>query len=159
MLLSMYSCIKWTRFCQSKDIVYISLEVFIQKIAYFNEQVQQLHKKPTQLFGTSIWDETLYLVLFQCVYDCQAWSNVIQSLVPDAQKLRHQLKVLANIMEVDEVVLFERNTFLVIASSTNNSFLDPNRFEKISNTIKQFKLVMKQSKRVWMTGQEAQLFI
>ena len=66
---------------------------------------------------------------------------MIQSLVPDSQRIQKQLNSLAEFTECDEIVLFERNTFLVLASSDTNLVLDPFRFEKISNTIKQFKLV------------------
>ena len=66
---------------------------------------------------------------------------MIQSLVPDSQRLQKQLNSLAELTECDEIVLFERSTFLVLASSNNELNLDPYRFEKISNTIKQFKLV------------------
>lgn len=40
----------------------------------------------------------------------------------------------------DEVVLFERETFLVIAHATQVTHPDVHRFEKISNIVKQFKL-------------------
>ena len=40
----------------------------------------------------------------------------------------------------DEVVLFERATFLVIAHATEVPHEDVHRFEKISNIVKQFKL-------------------
>lgn len=40
----------------------------------------------------------------------------------------------------DEVVLFERATFLVIAHATEVPHEDQHRFEKISNIVKQFKL-------------------
>lgn len=66
---------------------------------------------------------------------------MIQSLVPDSQRLQKQLNTIAELTECDELVLFERSTFLVLASSSNDLKLDSNRFEKISNTIKQFKLV------------------
>ena len=66
---------------------------------------------------------------------------MIQSLVPDSQKLQQQLNSLAEFTECDELVLCERNPFLVLANSDNSLSLDPFRFEKISNTIKQFKLV------------------
>lgn len=66
---------------------------------------------------------------------------MIQSLVPDSQRLQKQLNMIAELTECDELVLFERSTFLVLASSNNDLKLDSNRFEKISNTIKQFKLV------------------
>ncbi|KNB45593.1 hypothetical protein JH06_1809 [Blastocystis sp. subtype 4] len=102
------------------------------KLDFYTEKAKSMSNgKPIRVFGTSIWDETLYL----------AWSNVIQSLVPDSQKLQQQLNSLAEFTECDELVLFERNTFLVLANSDNSLSLDPFRFEKISNTIKQFKLV------------------
>ena len=66
---------------------------------------------------------------------------MIQSLVPDSQRLQKQLNALAEFTECDEIVLFEHNTFLVLTSSENDLALDPYRFEKISNTIKQFKLI------------------
>ena len=40
----------------------------------------------------------------------------------------------------DEVVLFERETFLVIAHAIEVPHSDVHRFEKISNIVKQFKL-------------------
>lgn len=45
-------------------------------------------------------------------------------------------------MDADEVVLFERATFLVISHACDQTkkARDPHRFEKISNIIKQFKL-------------------
>ena len=66
---------------------------------------------------------------------------MIQSLVPDSQRLHKHLNSLAEFTECDEIVLFEHSTFLVLASSDNTLPLDPYRFEKISNRIKQFKLV------------------
>ncbi|KAK8808052.1 hypothetical protein WA588_006537, partial [Blastocystis sp. NMH] len=102
------------------------------KIDFYTEKAKSLSNgKPIKVYGTSIWDETLYL----------AWSSVIQSLVPDSQRLQRQLNSLAEFTECDELVLFERNTFLVLASSETSLPLDPYRFEKISNTIKQFKIV------------------
>lgn len=81
-------------------------------------------------FKTSIWDETLY----------KAWSSIVYSLIPNVQLLESNLDRFATIMEADEVVLFERATFLVIAHSTQTTHKDAHRFEKISNIIKQFKL-------------------
>ncbi len=48
----------------------------------------------------------------------------------------------AFISGADEVVLFERETFLVIAEATATEVQHPDvhRFEKISNIVKQFKL-------------------
>jgi len=87
---------------------------------------------PTKVicFRTSIWDETLY----------KAWSSIVYSLIPNIKTLETHLEKFCQICESDEVVLFERATFLVISHSTQKVHKDDHRFEKISNIIKQFKL-------------------
>jgi len=81
-------------------------------------------------FRTSIWDETLY----------KAWSCIVYSLIPNIKTLEVHLNKFCEICEADEVVLFERATFLVISHATHKNHRDDHRFEKISNIIKQFKL-------------------
>jgi Ras-related GTP-binding protein A/B len=81
-------------------------------------------------FKTSIWDETLYL----------AWSSIVYSLIPNVVMLEQQLDRFCQVCEADEVVLFERATFLVISHASTKEHEDIHRFEKISNIIKQFKL-------------------
>lgn len=83
-------------------------------------------------FATSIWDETLY----------KAWSQIVYSLIPNVELLETQLKDFSAICAADEVVLFERATFLVIShtSSLEGEHYDSHRFERISNIIKQFKI-------------------
>lgn len=81
-------------------------------------------------FRTSIWDETLY----------HAWSSIVYLLIPNVQQLENNLKHFANIIDADEVLLFERATFLVISHCQLRQHKDVHRFEKISNIIKQFKL-------------------
>lgn len=83
-------------------------------------------------FATSIWDETLY----------RAWSQIVYSLIPNVETLETQLNDFCQICGADEVVLFERATFLVIAhqSKLQAQYYDSHRFERISNIIKQFKL-------------------
>jgi len=97
-----------------------------------------------QCFGTSIWDETLY----------KAWSEIVTNLIPNIALLETHLNNFCRICDADEVVLFERATFLVIshaqASDTPSAeeettdgtmtthvkrtqHFDPHRFEKISN--------------------------
>ncbi len=56
-------------------------------------------------FATSIWDETLY----------RAWSSIVYSLIPNVEVLKAQLDDFRRISGADEVVLFERATFLVIS--------------------------------------------
>jgi Ras-related GTP-binding protein A/B len=84
-------------------------------------------------FRTSIWDETLY----------KAWSSIVYSLIPNIKTLEVHLENFCNICEADEVVLFEKATFLVISHSSRKKHRDDHRFEKISNIIKQFKLSLK----------------
>lgn len=81
-------------------------------------------------FGTSIWDETLY----------KAWSSIVIELVPNIDKLEAQLGKFCALSQADEVVLFEKQTFLVISHATHTPNVDVHRYEKISNIIKQFKL-------------------
>jgi Ras-related GTP-binding protein A/B len=81
-------------------------------------------------FKTSIWDETLY----------RAWSLMVYSLIPNRDSLEAQLDKLCRVCHADEVVLFERATFLVISNAVCKAHSDVHRFEKVSNIIKQFKL-------------------
>ena len=89
-----------------------------------------VHGLSTTCFKTSIWDETLY----------KAWSNIVYSLIPNIKQLEAHLGEFCDVCNADEVVLFERATFLVISQSTRVEHHDMHRFEKISNIIKQFKL-------------------
>ncbi|KAI9330380.1 Gtr1/RagA G protein conserved region-domain-containing protein [Zopfochytrium polystomum] len=102
-------------------------------------------------FPTSIWDETLY----------RAWSAIVYSLIPNVKHLESHLENFRQICDAEEIVLFERTTFLVICQASSASAstgkqdgavvptastaatglqLDTHRFEKISNIIKNFKL-------------------
>lgn len=56
-------------------------------------------------FRTSIWDETLY----------KAWSAIVYTLVPNVQELERHLNHFAESIDADEVLLFERATFLIIS--------------------------------------------
>ncbi len=70
----------------------------------------------------------------------QAWSNIVHLLIPNVQQLELSLGNFASVLDADEVLLFERATFLVIAHSVRRQHSDVHRFEKISNIVKQFKL-------------------
>ena len=58
--------------------------------------------------ATSIWDESLY----------KAWSSIVYTLIPNVPILERHLTNFANITEAEEVVLFERTTFLVISHAS-----------------------------------------
>uniref|UniRef100_A0A6B2LBX3 GTP-binding protein n=1 Tax=Arcella intermedia TaxID=1963864 RepID=A0A6B2LBX3_9EUKA len=107
-----------------------------QQVFQEKENKLKLRSAPFNIvtFQTSIWDETLY----------KAWSAIVYSLIPNAEELELRLNKFCHIAEADEVVLFEKATFLVISHSGSqvdpSKPQDPHRFEKISNIIKQFKL-------------------
>eukprot|EP01113_Clastostelium_recurvatum_P047690 TRINITY_DN854_c0_g1_i1.p1 TRINITY_DN854_c0_g1~~TRINITY_DN854_c0_g1_i1.p1 ORF type:complete len:327 (-),score=87.92 TRINITY_DN854_c0_g1_i1:120-1004(-) len=105
-----------------------------QRDTLFKQRAAELQSMSLPLkincFKTSIWDETLY----------KAWSSIVYSLVPNVETLKTHLTRFSEIAEADEVVLFERATFLVIAQASQKPHRDVHRFEKISNIIKQFKL-------------------
>jgi Ras-related GTP-binding protein A/B len=58
-----------------------------------------------ECFKTSIWDETLY----------RAWSQIVSFLLPNIKTLEKNLATFCKTLNADEVVLFERSTFLVIS--------------------------------------------
>lgn len=105
-----------------------------QRDLIFREREDDLKRlsKPLECtcFRTSIWDETLY----------KAWSSIVYLLIPNVQQLESNLRQFADIIDADEVLLFERATFLVISHCQRKQHKDVHRFEKISNIIKQFKL-------------------
>lgn len=105
-----------------------------QRDAIFADREDDLKRlsKPLDCtcFKTSIWDETLY----------KAWSSIVYSLIPNVQQLEENLQKFANVIDADEVLLFEKATFLVISHCQCKPHRDMHRFEKVSNIIKQFKL-------------------
>lgn len=97
-------------------------------------------------FPTSIWDESLY----------KAWSQIVCSLIPNMNLFNSNLLKFNQILNAEEIILFEKTTFLVISSTASIQrqthlhesklsghgtldALDPKRFEKISNIIKTYK--------------------
>lgn len=104
------------------------------RVKEFNRRSQELKTMSRVLdiscFGTSIWDETLY----------KAWSDIVCALVPNIERLEAQLAKFCKIAQADEVVLFEKATFLVVSHAKQKEHQDVHRYEKISNIIKQFKL-------------------
>jgi len=100
----------------------------------FQEKKARIQEKTKNFecdcFKTSIWDETLY----------KAWSQIVYFLLPNVKTLEKNLEQFCKTVNADEVVLFERSTFLVISHFDAKNHEDSYRFEKISNIIKQFKL-------------------
>eukprot|EP01013_Petalomonas_cantuscygni_P016408 TRINITY_DN33404_c0_g1_i1.p1 TRINITY_DN33404_c0_g1~~TRINITY_DN33404_c0_g1_i1.p1 ORF type:complete len:308 (-),score=55.48 TRINITY_DN33404_c0_g1_i1:46-969(-) len=102
-------------------------ETFLRK----RKEVQELSQSlEVTCFPTSIWDDTLY----------KAWSEIVHSLIPEVGRLEQHIEDFACMADADEVVLYERTTFLVISHRTRRPQSDPHRFEKMSNIVKHFKL-------------------
>ena len=83
-------------------------------------------------YPTTIWDQSLY----------KAWGNIVHSLIPNLDVIENYLGQLAEAIEAEEVILFERTTFLTVMSVTSkigeqNPYID--RHERLSNIIKTFK--------------------
>lgn len=88
--------------------------------------------KDMSSYPTTIWDQSLY----------GAWGNIVHSLIPNLNVIENYLQHLAEAIEAEEVILFERITFLAVMSVTTevgkqNPYVD--RFERLSNIIKTFK--------------------
>ena len=101
--------------------LYASIFILIHKMdLYLEEDRDRAFKERSALiqsrseqfkmkcFATSIWDETLY----------RAWSAIVYSLIPNVGILEDQLSHFCNICGANEVVLFEKATFLVIANKS-----------------------------------------
>ncbi|KAF8363853.1 raga-1 [Pristionchus pacificus] len=108
-------------------------KIFAEKeadILKFSEEKGGASKASVQCYRSSIWDETLY----------KAWSAIVYQLIPNVTAMEEKLHQFADIVDADEVLLFEKMTFLVIAHAQITPHRDVHRFEKVSNIIKQFKL-------------------
>lgn len=88
--------------------------------------------------STSIWGNLLY----------KAWSNILVSIIPKIDKIKELLENYAKACQVDEVILFEKNTLLYISSYNNREIKDARRFERICLAMKKIKILcQKESKK------------
>ena len=81
-------------------------------------------------YPTSIWENSLY----------KAWTQIVSELIMDMKKLKQALANFAMACNADEVILFEKSTFLLTCNYSKIEIIDDGRFEKISHIIKKFKL-------------------
>ncbi|PBP15832.1 GTP-binding protein GTR1 [Diplocarpon rosae] len=114
----------------------MDLVVPAQRENIYNERVIHIQERSDTFnpipFATSIWDQSLY----------KAWAEIIHDLVPNLDKIEHHLGSLGKMIQAEEVLLFERSSFLVVSSwcsdiGAENPTTD--RFERLSNIIKNFK--------------------
>ena len=59
-----------------------------------------------ETFASSIWDESLY----------KGWAGIVHKLIPNLSVIERFLHAFARTIKAEEVVLFERSTFLTITS-------------------------------------------
>lgn len=83
-------------------------------------------------FGSSIWDQSLY----------RAWAGIVHKLIPNLTGIERFLSAFAQKVSAEEVILFERSTFLTVTSVASEiGELNPifDRHERLSNIMKAFK--------------------
>ncbi|KAK9460805.1 Gtr1/RagA G protein conserved region-domain-containing protein [Lipomyces oligophaga] len=131
-------------------------DVYTALMNSLSDTSKMFHFK-VQGFATTIWDESLY----------KAWSSIVCSLIPNVASFQKLLSMFAEISEVEEVILFEKTTFLVISHVTNERSpafeSDSTRFERISNIIKQFKQscgkLRSQFQSLWLRGTDCSAYL
>ena len=76
----------------------------------FEKRRKQLEEKSANFqikcYPTSIWEASLY----------KAWTQIVSELSPNKSKIEKSLQNFVEACEADEVVLFEKNTFLLCFS-------------------------------------------
>ena len=85
-----------------------------------------------ETFASSIWDQTLY----------KAWAGIVHKLIPDLFIIERFLKAFAIQTSAEEIVLFERSTFLTVTSVVTELGEDnpsADRHERISNIMKTYR--------------------
>lgn len=91
------------------------------------------HNPNISYFCTSIWEDTLY----------KAWSKIVCSLMTNINTIDRYLKKFIEITDIDEVIVFEKNTFLDITHVVNTKKHDyctnEDKNELMSMTLKMFK--------------------
>jgi Ras-related GTP-binding protein A/B len=104
-------------------------EIYLDRIGQIRSKSDQFEPIP---FATSIWDQSLY----------KAWAEIIHDLVPNLTEIEQHLSSLGTLIDAQELLLFERASFLVVSSWTSPiGRINPihDRHERLSNIIKNFK--------------------
>jgi Ras-related GTP-binding protein A/B len=86
-------------------------------------------------FGTSIWDASLY----------RAWTEIVGTLIMDMDSIKAALAKFSESNSVEEVVLFEKSTFLPICDYSTNEGIDNDKIRDISYIINKFKLSVQEA--------------
>ncbi|ORX70602.1 rraga protein [Linderina pennispora] len=101
-----------------------------QTIARYERAIKKRTKGfDMEVFGTSIWDHTIY----------RAWSRIVYKLIPNMATIERHLRNFCELTEASEVVLFERATFLVVCHTTVDETQSLNRYMNVSQAIKDYR--------------------
>jgi Ras-related GTP-binding protein A/B len=73
-------------------------------------------------FASSIWDESLY----------KAWAGIVHKLIPNLSVIERFLHAFAKAIKAEEIVLFERSTFLTVTSVVNQTKPPPKNKAPVS---------------------------
>ncbi|KAG6019652.1 hypothetical protein E4U41_003144 [Claviceps citrina] len=101
-------------------------------VEYVNSVGADPRRTEINPFATSIWDQSLY----------KAWASIIHDLVPNLSVIEDNLANLGTAIEAEELLLFERTSFLAVSSWTSpEGRRNPteDRLERMSNIMKHFK--------------------
>ena len=133
-------CIKaLSEFSPSAQVVVLihkmDLVTDLRKQSVFEKRKYEIMERSgsykTKCYPTSIWEVSLY----------KAWTDIVSTLIMDMQSLKSALGNFAAACNAEEVILFEKSTFLLTCyHSKKKTIVDDQRFEKISHIIKKFKL-------------------
>ncbi|KAL3423326.1 GTP-binding protein gtr1 [Phlyctema vagabunda] len=121
-------------------------DLYINHVSLIRSKSESFDPVP---FATSIWDQSLY----------KAWAEIIHDLVPNLGEIEQHLSSLGILLQAEEVLLFERSSFLVVSSwASRIGEMNPttDRFERLSNIIKNFK---QSTSRFTGTPKSAEQFI
>ena len=88
-------------------------------------------------FASSIWDQTLY----------KAWAGIVHAMIPNLSRIERFLRAFAVQLQAEEIILFERSTFLTVTSAAGGKDENPNpdRYERISNILKSYRHTISRS--------------
>jgi Ras-related GTP-binding protein A/B len=64
-----------------------------------------------ETFASTIWDESIY----------KAWAGIVHKLIPNLSVIERFLHAFAKAIKAEEIVLFERSTFLTVTSVVNKT--------------------------------------
>ncbi len=118
-----------------------SFLIYFQQVFTERQNILINLSKPLQCscFRTSIWDETLYKVeIFPSIeiyFLLQAWSQIVYQLVPNVKGLEKTLTNFADIIDADEILLFEKATFLVKSTREKRNQIDSFQFYRLFHIV------------------------